>query len=231
MADNSPPMRTALTRIIESDPGLRVSGTAQTGAEALEKISLLRPDVVTLSLELPDLNNLETLRRIMQESPGPVIAIGSLAQGAELALDARACGAFDCISKQLSSATSGNGINPGDLIAKIKAAAQSQAPITQTEIAEINSTPLKLSQHSARLAPGVIAVGISTGGPRALQQILPDLPADLGVGVVIVQHMPPGFTAPLARRLDSLCKVNVREAANHDVIEGGVVYIAPAGST
>ncbi len=231
VADDSAFMRTALTRMIESDSSLRVSGTAQTGLEALEKIYSLQPDVVTLDVEMPGLNGLETLTRIMRDYPRPVIMVSSLTQeGAETTLEALSMGAFDYVSKQQSFVSLDIVKIQADLIAKIKAAAKSgrhrSAPLPAEPAACIPVAPARSSSH---IASRVVAMGTSTGGPKALQEILPLLPADLPVGVLIVQHMPKGFTGPFARRLDSLCHVSVREATHDECIEPGVVYIAPAG--
>ena len=231
VADDSAFMRTALTRMIESDPGLRVSGTAQNGIETLEKITTLQPDVVTLDVEMPKLNGLETLKRIMQETPRPVIMVSSLTQeGAETTLDALANGAFDYVPKQLSYVSLDIIKIRDDLVEKIKAAAESgrRKPvgrITQPPSGEVKASP----SAGLHVPPSVVALGTSTGGPKALQQILPTLPADLPVGVLVVQHMPQGFTGPFARRLDGLCKASVREAVHDEPVEAGVVYIAPAG--
>ncbi len=231
VADSSVFMRTALTRMIESDPALRVSGTAQSGLDVLEMITLLRPDVVTLDVDMPGLNGLEVLKRIMRDSPRPVIMVSSLAQqGAEPTLEALANGAFDYVPKQLSHVSVEIEDIREELIAKIKAAAQACWPRPVARVTPAACSPVKTCFRTLhQVAPAVVALGISTGGPKALQEILPILPTDLPVGVLIVQHMPPGFTAPLAHRLDSLCKVSVREAAHEDLIEPGVVYIAPAG--
>lgn len=231
VADDSAFMRTALTRMIESDPALRVSGTAQNGLEALEKVIALQPDVVTLDVEMPKLNGLETLKRIMQEAPRPVIMVSSLTQeGAETTLDALSHGAFDYVPKQLSYVSLDIIKIREDLVAKVKAAAESgrrkpMGKVVQTSGAQTKAAP----SAGFSITPSVVALGTSTGGPKALQQILPMLPADLPVGVLIVQHMPPGFTAPFARRLNGLCKVSVKEAVHDELIEPGVVYIAPAG--
>lgn len=231
VADDSAFMRTALTRMIESDPSLKVAGTAQNGSEALEKVAALQPDVVTLDVEMPGLNGLETLKRIVKDYPRPVLMVSSLTQeGAETTLEALDIGAFDYVPKQQSYASLDIVKIRDDLVAKIRAAAEmgrrrGAAKVTVQHPAMVSPA----ARHTLHVAPAVIALGTSTGGPKALQQILPMLPADLPVGILIVQHMPVGFTGPFARRLDNLCQVTVREAAPEEVITPGVVYIAPAG--
>ena len=230
VADDSAFMRTALTRMIESDPSLRVIATAQTGTEALEKIASSQPDVVTLDVEMPGLNGIETLKRIMADKPRPVIMVSSLTQeGAETTLEALDLGAFDYVPKQLSYVSLDIVKIRDDLVAKIKAAAETGRRRPMARVAPRPETPVPAPRSSLVTPPAVIALGTSTGGPKALQQILPMLPADLPVGVLIVQHMPPGFTGPFARRLDNLCKISIREATAEETIEPGVVYIAPAG--
>jgi len=231
VADDSAFMRTALTRMIESDAEMRVIGVAQTGNEALEKIPLLNPDVITLDVEMPGLNGLEALKRIMKEFPRPVIMVSSLTQeGAETTLEALSSGAFDYVPKQLSFACLDIVKIREDLIAKVRAAAESQQGRRNGRV----TTPLAdgLSRSASpnyRPPSGIVALGTSTGGPKALQQILPTLPEDLPVAVLVVQHMPPGFTGPFARRLNGLCKVGVQEASPGELIRPGIVYIAPGG--
>lgn len=227
VADDSAFMRTALTRMIESDPALRVVGTAQTGVEALEKVTSLQPDVVTLDVEMPRLNGLETLKRIMHDSPRPVIMVSSLTQeGAHTTLEALDYGAFDYLPKQLSYASLDIVKIREDLIAKIHAAAESRRTrIARRPPSSLHLPPTNLYQP----APTIIAIGTSTGGPKALQQILPMFPQNLPVPIVIVQHMPVGFTGPFAHRLDNLCKLTVREAGHEEVLQPGSAYIAPAG--
>jgi len=229
VADDSAFMRTALTRMVESDPCLKVVDTAQNGIEALEKAAKLQPDVVTLDIEMPRLNGLETLKRIMQETPRPVIMISSLTQeGAEITFEALDNGAFDYLPKTQSYASLDIVKIRDDLVAKIKSAAETRWPRTRRVTRPV-LPPSPAPRESCQLQPALICIGTSTGGPKALQQILPRLPADLSVGIVIVQHMPAGFTAPFARRLDNLCAIKVREAAAEDNIVPGTVYIAPAG--
>lgn len=230
VTDDSAFMRTALTRMIESDPLLRVSGTAGSGAETLEKIATLQPDVVTLDVEMPGLNGLETLRAIMKEFPRPVIMVSSVTQkDAEITLEALEVGAFDYVPKQQANASLDIVKIRDDLIAKIHAAAETilgRSKATTKPKPPAQPTP---SRAPILARPAVVALGISTGGPKALQQILPLLPKDLPVGVLIVQHMPPGFTNPFANRLNNLCQIAVREATHDEAVEPGVVYIAPAG--
>jgi two-component system, chemotaxis family, protein-glutamate methylesterase/glutaminase len=228
IADDSAFIRTTLTRMIESDTGLCVVGTAENGMEALEKISDLDPDVVTLDVEMPGLNGLETLQHIVRDLPRPVIMVSSLTQeGAEVTFEALAMGAFDYLPKPHALNSTDIPKLRGDLIAKIKAAAENRFNHSSVrEKKPSSSSPAPLLAFSS---VGLIALATSTGGPKALQEILPTLPRDLPVGILIVQHMPPGFTAPFARRLDKLCELEVCEAEHNGTIEPGVVYIAPAG--
>ena len=223
IADDSAFMRTALGRMIESDPEMKVCGNAQNGQEALDKVASLQPDVITLDVEMPGLNGLETLKRIMRDSPRPVIMVSSLTQeGAETTLEALELGAFDYIPKQSSFVSLDIVKIRDELVAKVKAAAESgrRRRLLPKAAPVIQKPPV--SAHAAHRVPAaMVALGTSTGGPKALQEILPMLPADLAVPVVIVQHMPKGFTGPFARRLDSICKVNVCEAEQNESIGGG----------
>jgi two-component system, chemotaxis family, protein-glutamate methylesterase/glutaminase len=229
VVDDSAFMRTALTRMIESDPSLKVIATAGDGAEALEKIKAMQPDLVTLDVEMPRLNGLETLKRIMSEFPRPVIMISSVTQeGAEITFEALGHGAFDYIPKQMSKVSLDIINIRDDLVAKLKAAAvagQRKSVRRASSFSVTTASP----QRSSALVPSIVSIGTSTGGPRALQEILPLLPPDLKAGVLVVQHMPVGFIGPFARRLNNLCKIAVQEAQNGSVIADGVVYIAPAG--
>jgi two-component system, chemotaxis family, protein-glutamate methylesterase/glutaminase len=230
IVDDSAFMRTAISRMIASEPDLEVIGTLSSGSEALARLDSLNPDVITLDVEMPGLDGLETLRCIMNQSPRPVIMVSSVTEkDADKTFAALAAGAFDYIPKQLSSTSLDILHIREDLLAKIRAAASSRGAHS------IAPPPRKPTQSSseyretASTTPAIVALGVSTGGPKALQEILPCLPRDFSVPILIVQHMPPGFTAPFAQRLSSLCAVNVREASNREAIQPGVVYIAPAG--
>jgi two-component system, chemotaxis family, protein-glutamate methylesterase/glutaminase len=229
IVDDSAFMRTALSRMISSEARLEVVGTACNGTEALDRIPSLNPDVITLDVEMPGLNGLETLRRIMQKFPRPVIMVSSATEkDAETTFNALGIGAFDYIPKQLSRESLDIFHIQPELIAKIDAAAHSTRSYSQESLARKPPRSV-VSEDTHFAAASIVAIGTSTGGPKALQEILPVLPRDLGVPVLVVQHMPLGFTSTFAQRLNSLCAVTVREAAHREPIENGVVYIAPAG--
>jgi two-component system chemotaxis response regulator CheB len=239
IADDSAMMRNELTRMLDSSPLMRVCGTARDGPEVVEKTKLLQPDVITLDVEMPLLNGVEALKRIMRECPCPVIMFSSSSRkGAEVTLEALSAGAFDYLPK----------IRPGvnalklqeDLIEKVEAASHSwlarkrvpSQPSPMPVSALPVSAPFSLHvglQPTPRPVPRIIVLGTSTGGPQALQGLLPELPGDLPLAMIVVQHMPPGFTAPLAKRLDGLSRVKVCEARHGQAVVPGTVYIAPAG--
>ncbi|MGE5112180.1 MAG: protein-glutamate methylesterase/protein-glutamine glutaminase [Acidobacteriaceae bacterium] len=228
VVDDSSFMRIALKRMVQSDPQLEVVGCARDAQQAIELVDALDPDVVTMDVEMPGMNGLEALKVIMSRSPRPVLMVSvATQQGAQMTLDALEAGAFDYIPKQPGDrALDGTGIRR-DLIAKIKAAAASRARAPSA----IGSGfwDIAVPATAVFAAPSVICIGSSTGGPKALQQILPRLPADLPAGIVVVQHMPAGFTGPFAARLDTMSRVRVKEAEQDDSIDAGKVLIAPAG--
>lgn len=231
VVDDSAFMRRAISRMIASDPELQVVGTAASGTEALAMIPGVDPDVITLDVQMAGIDGLETLRRIMAQFPRPVIMVSSVTEkGAEATLNALALGAFDYVPKRLSSGSLNIHHIQKDLNAKIKAAAQLRWP--QDQLAAAKYPPSKTSrpaQAASHPKLAIVAIGVSTGGPKALEEILPLLPRDLRVPILIVQHMPAGFTAPFAERLDQLCALPVRQATDGESLEAGTIYIAPAG--
>src|SRR5271166_5511611 len=235
IADDSAFMRTALRRMLESDPDIQVVAMAHDGRSAVELCAKHDPDVITLDLEMPILNGLQALQRIMQTHPRPVIMVSSLTtEGAEATLEAFSLGAFDCIPKPMSHASLDIIQVQQELIAKVKAAFTNRDRCTATakviapKKAPMVARPLVEAQQLSSTTP-IVCLGCSTGGPAALQQILPALPGNLPAAIVVVQHMPVGFTGPFARRLNSLCDLRVEEARADQVLEPGCVLIAPAG--
>ena len=231
IVDDSAFMRTALARMIKSEAGFEVVGTACTGADALEKIAALDPDVVTLDLQMPGMDGLEALRHIMTDFPRPVIMVSAATEkDAEITFNALSAGAFDCVPKQMSSSSLEIAHIRSDLISKIHAACQARHPGLPHSLCR--KPPQPAHQKGAdfrRVNPAIVAIGTSTGGPRALEQILPQLPGDFPIPIMIVQHMPASFLASFAQRLQSLCAIEVHEARDKEIIRPATVYVSPAG--
>ena len=233
VVDDSVVMRSVLARMLKGTPRIQICGFAKDGAEAVEKAKQLEPDVITLDIEMPVLDGIAALKQIMRARPCPIIMVSSMTyHGAQITLDALSAGAFDYIPKEeLCRATTAFHIKHV-LLDRIEAAARSpfssgRHRLFHNASVAIQHSPAALSQTQS--IPKVIAIGASTGGPKALEDILTALPGDLPVPVIVVQHMPPGFTAPFAKRLDGLCEVRVHEARQGELLEFGTVYIAPAG--
>ncbi len=233
IVDDSAFMRVTLTRLLSEDPELQVVGTARDGIDALEKVEALRPDVITLDVEMPRMDGLEFLRQLMATRPLPVVMLSSLTQeGADTTVEALALGAVDFAGKP-QRLTTIHQISD-DLVAKVKRAARARVVQATSSrravIAEPGPTPMPSARAGSRGTwQNVLVIGSSTGGPRALRQVLSGLPADLPAPVLIVQHMPPGFTRSLAANLDQCTPLRVREAAAGDVLERGVALVAPGG--
>lgn len=231
VVDDSAFMRTALARMIACEPDMEVVATACCASGAFEKISELDPDVVTLDVAMPGLDGLSTLRCIMTQFPRPVIMVSAATEkDAEITFEALSAGAFDYIPKQMSAASLEITHIRDELIAKIRAAAQSRR--TRIALPESKKPPKSAPGEPSHLAPAipaVVAIGVSTGGPRALEQILPMFPAEFPIPILIVQHMPVGFTSAFAQRLDSLASLKVKEAVQGELIRSRYVYIAPSG--
>jgi len=234
VVDDSAFMRKAISTMLEKDPEIKVVGTANNGSVGLERIRELDPDVVTLDIEMPVMDGLSALRRIMMEMPRPVIMVSSLTtQGAEATLKAMELGAVDFISKELSRVSLNIIKIEADLQKKVKAVAKRKlrhrlAPRIAPRQPELAANARTIAT-GGRLVRDVVAIGVSTGGPPAVQKVLSVLPQDFPAAVLIAQHMPPAFTGPFAKRLDSVCDVSVKEAEDGERLKPGTVYIAPGG--
>jgi len=221
IVDDSAVVRQMLSHQLSRDKGILVVGTAPDPFVARDKIIELKPDVLTLDIEMPRMDGITFLRKLMIHHPMPVIVLSSLtAEGTETALQALEAGAVEVLSKP-SSAYSVDDLGTM-LIAKIKGAAR--ARIRPSAARPPSAPPLAMAATTDKL----LAVGASTGGVQALSELLPAFPPN-APGTVIVQHMPAMFTTSFAQRLNSMCKVEVREAANGDSVVPGRVLIAPGG--
>jgi len=231
VVDDSALMRKMIPMIISTDKNIMVAGTAMDGDFALKKIPELRPDVITLDMDMPRMDGLTTLRAIVRDYRIPVILVSSLTkQGAEITLKGLEIGAFDFVPKPHDAISVHISEIAHELIEKIIAASRwskpnfkSPVPIKNKPLCQAMTTPAVPSLDY------IVAIGISTGGPQTLAEILPLLPCDFPAGLLIVQHMPEGFTELFAKRLDSLCNIRVKEAASGDIVCSGKAYIAPGG--
>ena len=229
IVDDSPFIRKALLRIFESEPSIAVVGVARNGKEAIEKVIELEPDVITLDIMMPGMDGLETLKIIMETKPTPVLMLSQYThEGTELTLNALEFGAMDFVDKSTTGLMDFFGLAK-EIISKVKAIT-GQKPLRIASSSRCESiTTMALQDYKSRGLIDAVAIGTSTGGPPALQVLLPKFPKDISFGVLIVQHMPHGFTGPLAKRLDTMCQIHIKEAEEGDKIEPGVALIAPSG--
>ncbi|MFH1076861.1 MAG: chemotaxis response regulator protein-glutamate methylesterase [Pseudomonadota bacterium] len=227
IVDDSAVVRKIFTEELSKAPGIKVVGSAPDPYVARDKIVMLKPDVITLDIEMPRMDGITFLKKLMKYYPMPVIIVSSLTpSGSKMALEAMECGAIDVLAKPSGSYSVGD--MSCQLIEKIKGAAiariekvKDRAAPRQDEVRLI--TPTRALQQTTNK---VIAIGASTGGTEALKRVLVKLPPTFP-GVVIVQHMPPKFTTVFAQRLDSLCQISVKEAEDGDTVIPGKALLAP----
>ena len=237
IVDDAVVIRRMLTDILASDPEIEVAGTAPNGRIALARIPQVNPDVVTLDIEMPEMDGLETLKGIRETYRDlPVIMFSALTQrGAGETLDALALGANDYVTKpsNVGSVTAASEAIRRQLIPRLKAFCGRRAGLdTHTLVAAHPTKPATLKRRKYGKPPSridVVAIGVSTGGPNTLMEIIPHLPEDFPVPVLIVQHMPPVFTKTLAERLDSNSRVPVQEGRLGSKPRPGTVWLAPGG--
>jgi two-component system, chemotaxis family, protein-glutamate methylesterase/glutaminase len=229
VVDDSAFVRQALTRMLAAAPDVDVVGTAADGQEGVQKVLDLRPDVVTLDVKMPRLDGLEALRQIMARCPTPVLLLSSLtSEAGDVTLRGLELGAMDFIDKSTVQGNM-NLLNLADeLVAKVRALASvPRARLVQAPPALPAAAPQRGRGRLTRAE--VVVIGTSTGGPPALQQIIPRLPQQLAASILVVQHMPVGFTRSLAERLDQRSMLPVREAEDGEPVVPGLVLVAPAG--
>lgn len=233
VVDDSAFMRYTIAKHLENDGGISVVGSARDGVDALTKVPVLSPDVITMDVEMPRMDGLTALQRIMTECPTPVVMLSSLTQsGTRTTIQAIMRGAVDFVPKPTASTDMPLVIE--ELISKIKTAAGARRALQRLParlLSSAETVPLqnqtKVELRHFRSGDPIIIIGASTGGPRALQQVLSGLPADLPAAVVIIQHMPPGFTRSLAQRLNENSPLTIQEAQDGDRLAQGLALLAP----
>ena len=261
VVDDSSFFRRRVSEILEQDSGIEVIGFAVNGREAVEKTAQLRPDMITMDVEMPVLDGISAVKEIMASNPTPILMFSSLTRdGATATLDALDAGAMDFLPKKFEDIARNNEDAIKLLQAKVKEIGRRRAPrhvrpltsskTTAPSASKLGTTSSSLKQPDRsfqRAAPvqttttpsmptrasgkhyQIVAIGTSTGGPVALQTILTQLPANFAHPILLIQHMPAAFTPAFAARLNSLCKIRVKEAQQGDRLEAGIAYLAPGG--
>ncbi len=229
VVDDSALMRKMIPQILNADHEIEVVGTAIDGIFAIKKIPEVSPDVITLDIDMPKMDGIATLHAIMQHFAIPTIMVSSLSQhDADMTLKALSMGAFDFVSKPLDAISLHISDIGDDLIRKVKAAHDN--PLSRLKIKQNHSVTgkhAKKTRETGKNPERVLAIGISTGGPNALSYLLPQLPGNFPAGILIVQHMPKGFTGMLASRLNACCQIEVKEACDGDLVLAGRALVAP----
>ncbi len=231
VVEDSAVVRATIVALLEASGEFTVVAEAATGYEAIRLVHERAPDIVTLDLEMPDLGGLDTLGYIMSEAPRPVVILSAHgARGAEPALRAFDLGAVEVVLKPAGE-DAGDGLDAlrGRLLAALRAAAQADLANLTVRLPATGMPRLAGAPRDAGAAECVVAIAASTGGPRAVDDVVRALPADCPAGILVVQHMPPRFTHYLADRLDRVSAVSVREAVDGEVVTRGTVHIAPGG--
>ncbi|MDF2001785.1 chemotaxis response regulator protein-glutamate methylesterase [Bacillus pumilus] len=236
VVDDSAFMRKLISDFLSAEQEIEVVGTARNGEDALKRIKELNPDVVTLDVEMPVLNGTEALKQILAEHDLAVIMVSSQTkQGKDLTIHCLELGAFDFVTKPSGSISLDLHKVRGQIVERVLAAGMSRKrtevqispkPVMKTPSPVAFPRPQAVKSSSLRK---IISIGTSTGGPRALQRVVTKLPKDIEAPILIVQHMPAGFTASLATRLDHLSQISIKEAQDGDIAKNGVAYIAPGG--
>ena len=246
VVDDSGFFRRRLAEILNSDPMIEVVDMAVDGKDAIAKVASARPDVITMDIEMPVMNGIDATREIMKTRPTPILMFSSLTyDGAKATLDALEAGATDFLPKRFDDISNDKQEARDILCQRVRTIARGAAQPTATsrissalqkpvrpEATTPTAAPAAAAKPGKKFSPGdydVVAIGTSTGGPVALQEVLTQLPANFTLPLMLVQHMPAKFTEAFASRLNQLCKITVREAKDGDFLEPGVALLAPGG--
>jgi len=227
VVDDSALMRKIISDIINADPDCEVVATARNGEEAVKSTAILRPDVITLDIQLPKLDGISALKYIMSEWPTPVVIVTGFPRfGGKDTLTCLEYGAVDLVIKPDGPVSLNFEIKKDELLRKIKAASQVRRSLLQPTFVETRSIKKKTKNV---LSDKIVVIATSTGGPKALTEILPKLAPDIKAGLIIIQHMPEGFTRSMAERLNGESRLIIKEAEDGDSVTNGIVMIAPGG--
>ena len=244
VVDDSGFFRRRVKEILEEDPLLTVVGDAANGQEAIDKAEELKPDVITMDIEMPVMDGITATQRIMASNPTPIVMFSSLTtEGAKATLDALEAGALDFLPKRFEDISQDRDEAKKLLCQRVRAIASKKntlrkiVPTAKTSTSNPASSTTSVATPVARSAVkitksggiDIVAIGTSTGGPLALQNVLVNLPADFSKPIVMIQHMPATFTPAFAKRLDQLCKISVKEAEDGEQLKPGVALLAPGG--
>jgi two-component system, chemotaxis family, protein-glutamate methylesterase/glutaminase len=228
VVDDSAYVRKVIKQMLSRSPFIEVVGSARTGEEALELVSELRPDVVTLDLIMPGMGGIGFIREQMARMPIPILVVSIASETSQLVLEALDSGAIDFVQKPSALASEKVFEMSDDLIEKVKAAGNVRLTAVKPALVEPKARSLSSTKPTSK-SIDIVVIGISTGGPQALKRLIPAFPADFPLPVAIVMHMPVGYTELYAKRLDELSPLSVHEAQEGAPIRGGEVLIAPAG--
>ncbi|HBX22731.1 MAG TPA: chemotaxis response regulator protein-glutamate methylesterase [Desulfotomaculum sp.] len=233
VVDDSALMRRVITRLLETHPDIRVVDTAADGEEAIRKVVLLRPDVVTMDVEMPGMGGVQAVSRLMREHPLPIIMLSShTTEGARVTMEALTAGAIDFIAKPQKSDVEKMAAQLARKIRVVCNSARQKTAPRPTDPQVNYPSPKKSLRPEKQTTPlpmELVVIGSSTGGPAALQVLLPALPANFPCGIVVVQHIPVGFSGPMAEHLNRRCSLEVLHAGHGDLVLPGRVLVAPAG--
>ncbi|HFQ14601.1 MAG TPA: chemotaxis response regulator protein-glutamate methylesterase [Gammaproteobacteria bacterium] len=232
VVDDSGFFRRRVSEMLESDPLIKVIGMAENGQEAVDKAAALKPDVITMDIEMPVLDGISATRRIMAKTPTPIIMFSSLTtEGAQATLDALEAGAVDFLPKRFEDIARDKDEVRKLLCQRVRAIGSGRVPVRRGSA----PPPRRAATAPASLASSntgsirLLAIGTSTGGPVALQAVLTKLPKNFPAPILLIQHMPATFTPAFAKRLDQMCAIEVREARDRDPLRPGVALLAPGG--
>ncbi|SNB47630.1 chemotaxis response regulator protein-glutamate methylesterase [Geobacter sp. DSM 9736] len=232
IVDDSSFMRMAIRGILSRDPEIEIVGSAADGVEGVQRAIELKPDIITMDVEMPRLDGIAALKQIMVKAPTRVLMVSTLTnEGARATFDALEAGAVDYIPKNVTDSADAQKVFREELLRKVKGAVVSVARTVLPVTARITAPPVarvtksRFAQHKINY----VGIGASTGGPVALQEVLSRIPATFPYGIMVAIHMPKAFTGPYAERLNAKCSLSIKEAADGDVLKPGQVLVAPGG--